>query len=247
MYFSKTRIIAILSFLPFLHVQAQDVFNRAQPANRFTEDLRVINQTQEILRRVHPSENNKNKTTDIVGTAYMDENFALGTIYYRDTIIGKYPLRYNVYAEEFELLHDNDTYSVSKSSDVKIICNGRIFLYRFYLNKNIREFGYFEIIVPNDSCVLLKKHRKILTESRPAITSFDVDVSARFVNMEDFFILLNNKEILEIKPKNSAIIKLFRTKGINLKPYLRENNLNIKRISDLTRVIGHVETLFRKD
>lgn len=224
---------------------AQDVFNRAQPANSFSEDLRIINYTQQILQKTDPSKYRKKNTARITGTAYLMENFTPGTIYYRDTIIGKYPLRYNIYAEEFELKKEDTIHAVATASDIEIVLNKRKFVFKYYKNRDVEEFGYFEVASENEKCTLLKKYRKVFTESKSAVTSFDVDVPARFVNLEDFFVLFGDEEIVEVKPKNKYVIKLFKARGVDIKPYIRENNLNVKELEDLINVVEYCNSLLQ--
>lgn len=231
----------VLFFMSTLY--AQDPSNKARPANRFTEDLRVIDYIQRVIRTIDPSKYGQGTTSEITGSPYLNNKFVPGVVSYRDTILGEYPLRYNVYAEEFELKKGDTVNAIAKTSEVKINLNGRKFIFKYYKNKNVNEFGYFEIISENEKCTLLKKYRKALTEFKPAVTSFDVDVPARFVDLEDFFILFGNKEITALKPSNKNIVKLFRTKGIDIKPFLRENNLNIKTSTDLIRVVEYCNTL----
>lgn len=236
-------ILECIALLFISTLYSQDPSNRAQPANRFTEDLRVIDYVRKTIRNIDPSVNNTNNTPEITGSAYLNEHFMSGVVYYRDTVLGKHPLRYNVYAEEFELKKDTTVHTVTKTSDVEIVMNDRKFIFKYYLNENVREFGYFEVISENKKCTLLKKYRKVLTEAKPAVTSFDVDVPARFVDMEDFFILFGDEEITELKPSNKNIVKLFKTRDINIKPYLRKNDLNVKKSKDLIQVIAYCNTL----
>ncbi|MGS2764972.1 hypothetical protein [Sinomicrobium sp. M5D2P9] len=223
----------------------QDPSNRAQPANRFTEDLRVIEYAQQVIRKIDPSRHNRTTATKITGSAYLDENFAPGIIYYRDKALGEHMLRYNIYAEEFELKKEDTIHAVAAASDIEIVLNKRKFIFKYYKNRDVKEFGYFEVVSKNEKCTLLKKYRKVLTESKPAVTSFDVDVPARFVDLEDFFVLFGDEEIVEIKSKNNYVIKLFKARGADIKLYIRENNLNVKESEDLINVIEYCNSLLQ--
>ena len=229
-------------------LSAQDVFNRPQAPTSFTEDIRTIDFIQRnVISQIRPSDTNNAETVEILGSAYLIEEFKNGAIFYNTTPIGEYLLRYNVYGEEFEILSPDDTKSaVAKTSEVAIQIEGKKYVFKYFLDDDERSrFGYFEVISTTDKghYTLLKKNKKILTESRKAVTSFDVNRPARFVDTEAYYLLIDDKEIVKIRPQNGYVSRFFKKRGVTVKSFLKEHNYNVKHIEDLKEVIQYCNSV----
>lgn len=226
---------------------AQDVFNRPQAPTGFTEDLRTMDFVQRNvmsrLRLTKPGGANEN----VIGSAYLNENFKRGGIFYNKTLIGEYLLRYNVYNEEFEVLNTDKTKSaVNKTSEIYVTIENDVYIFKYYMEDDGKsKFGYFKVLSENkdDKCILLKKDKKLLSESRKAITSFDVTRPARFADSEAYYLLFEDKEIIKIRQQNGYISRFFKKRGIDVKSYLQENNLNVKNTDDLKKVVAYCNSL----
>lgn len=229
-------------------VQAQDVFNRPQAPTRFTEDLRAIDFIQRnVLSQARALGTQTNENVKIVGSPYLEEDFKNGSVFYDDTHLGDYLMRYNVYGEEFEVLSSDDSKNaINKTSEVYITVEDKKYIFKYFLDDDKSRFGYFEVLTENNEhCILLKKPKKILSESRKAVTSFDVSRPARFVDTEAYYLLFDDKEIVKIRLQNGFISRFFKKKGIEIKSFLKENNLNVKDPEDLKTVINHCNSLLR--
>lgn len=240
----KKVLISITCFYGFC-LHAQDVFNRPQAPTSFTEDLRAIDFIQRnVISQVRLADTDNAKAAEIIGSAYLEEGFTPGNVYYNTTHIGEYLLRYNVYGEEFEILNpDNTKSAVAKTSEVYVVIEGKKYVFKYFLDDENSRFGYFEVISDNGYYTLLRKDKKILSESRKAITSFDVSRPARFVDTEAYYLLIDDKEIVKVRPQNGYVTRLFKKRGIAVKSFLKENNLNVKHIEDFKKVIAYCNSL----
>ncbi|MCB0374522.1 MAG: hypothetical protein KDD04_01230 [Sinomicrobium sp.] len=245
----RKGLIIILSFFGGC-LYAQDVFNRPQPPTSFTEDLRAIDFIQRnVLSQIRTSGPNAIENDEIMGSAYLEDQFKAGTVFYNDTRIGDYLLRYNVYGEEFEVLNDDTTKSaVNKTSEVHVTVGIKNYVFKYFTDDDEKSrFGYFEVLsdAGNSHCTLLRKNKKLLSESRRAVTSFDVTRPARFVDTETYYLLFDDKEIVKIRLQNSYISRFFKKRGIDVKTFLKENDLNVKNVEDLKKVIHHCDSLLQ--
>ncbi len=238
----RTILILTLCFCGF-YMNAQDVFNRQLPPTAFTEDIRAIKLAQQHIMDKARSKGSVIKEDEkIVGTAYLEKGFQPGQVFYNETSIGDYLLRYNVYNEEFEILNTDESMSaVSKTSEVNVKVGLKKYVFKYYKEDDGRsKFGYFEVMSNmSDKAILLKKNKKLFSESRKAVTSFDVNRPARFVTMETYYLLFSDKEIVKIRLQNSFINRFFKKRGVNVKSFIRENMLDVKDISDLKKVIDY--------
>lgn len=242
----KKILIIILCICGFT-IHAQDVFNRQLAPTTYTESLRNSEFIQNnVINRARNLNTSTVEERDIIGSAYLEEGFKEGQVFYNDTNIGDYLLRYNVYGEEFEILNLDETKSaVSKTSEVNITIRDKKYVFKYYLDDDERsKFGYFEVLSnPNNKeCILLKKNKKLFSESRKAVTSFDINRPARFVSTESYYLLFSDKEIAKIRLQNGYITRFFKKRGADVKSFIKENELNVKNIEDLKKVVDYYNT-----
>lgn len=211
----------------------------AQLPTLFTEGNRI---TQLIKEKIVDQTNsvNNSRTIELVGNAYLDKEYLLGHVFYEEKNMGAYMLRYNIFAEEFETPQTDGVSIVYRTSEVKVEMNGTMYIFRYYLNEDHREFGYFEVIEQYENITLLKKYRKVLQEGKTAVTSFDVNRPNRLVDMEDYFLMINNNEIVLIKQSNRKLAKELKNYNVNLKPYLKKNKLNVKNEQDFQKALSFI-------
>ncbi|NER14302.1 hypothetical protein GWK08_12690 [Leptobacterium flavescens] len=221
----------------------------AQDPTLFTEGNRLTQYIKEnIIDKADPSAQRFQLSTRFIGTAYMEEDFKPGNIYFNNEDKGAYMLRYNIFSEEFETLEaDGSNSIVLKTSEVKVNMDGKNYIFKYYLNNDRKEFGYFQVIKEYGTITLLRKYRKLVQEGKRAITSFDVTRPNRLVDREDYFIMINDNEIFQIKESNNKLSRAFKSRGVNLKPYLKENELNVRNEEDLLKALSYVNGQIKVD
>lgn len=181
----------------------------------------------------------------LVGTPYLNDDFEAGSVFIKGVKKGDYFLRYNIYAEAFEVqtitAKENEFNLIHKNSDIEIEMGGKRYIYKFYLVDGVQQFGYFEVIKDSKNAKLLKKYRKLIQEGKAAVTSFDVARPSRLVDKEGYFILIGDKKVVEVKQNRKQLAKSFEEFNVNLTDYLREQKLNLKEDKDLIAAFDFID------
>ena len=223
-----------------LNAQATGRFT-PQAATAFTEDLRGIEQIKRVVDKAGVSGIDRFNELGVTGTAYLYEDFKPGKIFFNGKDKGNFMLRYNIYAEEFETLEENNVNSVVlKTSEVTVMMDDKMYIFKYYLNNDRKEFGYFQVEQEMGKISLLRKYRKVVQEGKKAITSFDVTRPNRLVDLQDYFVMVDNNEIFQVKQSNGKLSKAAKEFGVNLKSYLKENDLNVKNDEDFLKVLSYI-------
>lgn len=238
-------LILMFACMTLGYGQHPDVFVRPLPATFFSEDVRTILVMKDIVNgKVNSIQLTKNN--EYIGTPYEAERFKPGTVYYKGVKKGDFMLRYNIFAEEFEvqvLSDGNEGYStIQKSSDISITMDGKDYIYKFYVVDETQQFGYFEVIKELEKTTLLKKFRKLVQEGKTAVTSFDVNRPSRLVDREGYFVLIGDRRVVEVKQSNNQLAKTFKKYGVDVKEYLKKNNLNVKERGDLIEAVAYIDS-----
>lgn len=238
----KIFILTLISIYS-LGINAQTATGRYAPQapTTFTENLREAENMKNVISQARGASGvDRFNELGVTGTAYLNDDFMPGNIYLNGKDKGPYMLRYNIYAEEFETLEDNGENSiVLKTSEVSIMMDGSMYIFKYYLNNDRKEFGYFQVVEETGKITLLRKYRKVVQEGKKAVTSFDVNRANRLVDLDDLFIMIDNNEIILIKKSNAKFAKALKEYDVNLKSYLKENKLNIKNEDHLLQAIAY--------
>lgn len=239
----KKYLIPFILLIVTASAKSQDVFNRPQPPTAYTEDLRTINIMQDIVNR-GGNPNNFTVEQKYVGSPFQSEEYKPGSVYLNGQKKGDFMLRYNVFAEVFEiqtLSNEKDaTDLVHKNTNISVVMDGKRYVYKYYLADGVQQFGYFEVVKELEKVTLLKKQRKLIQEGKAAKTSFDINRPSRLIDKEGYYIALKNGKIIEIKQNNKALAKIFDEYNIDLLKYLNDNNLNVKNTGDLELAVAYV-------
>ncbi|NER14301.1 hypothetical protein GWK08_12685 [Leptobacterium flavescens] len=237
----NTLLCTVFLLVGAFCLNAQNPTGRFTPqaATAFTEDLRTIEQIKRVVGQAGSGIDRFNEL-GVTGTAYLYEDFKPGNIFFNDKDKGRFMLRYNIYAEEFETLEDDGSNSiVLKTSEVSLVMDGMKYIFKYYLNDDRKEFGYFQIVEELGRITLLRKYRKVVQEGKKAITSFDVTRPNRLVDLDNYFIMIDNNEIYLTKLTNSKLAAVFKELGVKLKPYLKDNKLNVKNQEDFLKALKY--------
>ena len=157
--------------------------------------------------------------------------------------------RYNLYAQEFEMIYDKDTFAIKAPFDVKSVSlSNKKFIYGFYVDKDYGHdylgSSYFEVL--NDgSCKLLIRHDvKIKNNSGPVTYTWAGDGSDSFVKIKQlFYQKKNGMEVILLKKTKKNLRKIFADKIEEIQRYIRNEKINVKDENDLIRVFTYYNKL----
>ncbi len=184
-----------------------------------------------------------------VGSAYVNEDFIPGKVYYGNEKLGEVYYRYNAYNNEIELKKTNlpeekeialikDEKIILKANDVQLkFCN-------FYTLKNSFESGYLNLIYTGNNYSVYERININYSEGKPAANSMVNPIPSKFTNYVSHFIQIDGDErIKEIPTKKNKFVNIFHASHANeIKNYIKSENLNLKNRDNILKIINKIDT-----
>jgi hypothetical protein len=157
--------------------------------------------------------------------------------------------RYNLYAQEFEMIFNRDTFAIKSPLDIRsITMSNKKFIYGFYID---REFGndylgssYFEVL-NEGKCKLLARHEiKIKENSGPVTHSWASDGSDLFVKVRQLYIQKGEgMEVVQFKKNKKQLKEIFADRYFEVEQYIRNEKLSVKDEQELIKVFNFYNKL----
>jgi hypothetical protein len=178
---------------------------------------------------------------DIKGSPYLFGEFETGRINLKDGKIYEGPLRYDMYANQFDFkTKEGEVFSVINPETIeKISIDKRLFVYVIN-NEKPNTGSYYEVLVDGEFS-LLAKHWVILKDPVPAKPYIEAK-PATFVAKEDIYYIQNeNSGMVEIKNKD-VLTGIDSNRTDEIKAYIKENKIKTSSKSDLIEVVNFLNT-----
>lgn len=173
---------------------------------------------------------------DIKGSPYIFEEFEPGRIKLRDMKTFEGPLRFDIYANQFEFkTKEGQVYSIVNPETIeKIYVGSRIFIY-VVSNEKTNTGNYFEVLVDGEYSLLVN-HSAILKDPVPAKPYIDAKPATFVAKDDDFYILNEISGLVQIKNKDSfADINSDRSSEIS--KFIRDKKIKVSKKSDLIELV----------
>ncbi|MCH2490220.1 MAG: hypothetical protein MK211_08730 [Flavobacteriales bacterium] len=184
---------------------------------------------------------------NIQGSPYANDEFQLGNIYFDGALSQKNAmLRYNIYAEEIEVLQTADLYQgLLKSTDVYVKIKNDIYIFAPY-KESIEDGGYFKLIQEGSVYDLYEKPHVTFTPFKEP-TAYAPSKPAIFRQNIDYYLVSKNGKFFEIPLSPSRILKVMDEDKDKLKAYIKENDLNPEELDDLIAIFLYYDTIMQEN
>jgi hypothetical protein len=157
--------------------------------------------------------------------------------------------RYNLYAQEFEMIYDRDTFAIIAPFNVRSISVSNMkFIHGFYVEESVSRLylgsSYFQVM--NDGeCKLLVRHAvKIRGGGAPVTYNWANAEGDAFVQFEQlFYQVRDGSEIRPLKKRKSALRDLFGERYEKVMLYMKTEDLSLKKSEDLARMFSYYNLL----
>ncbi len=189
------------------------------------------------------------KDQNITGDQYFKKEFSLGKILVGDKEIStNYALRYNAYKDEVEINNDLIIDYLIKDRKVSCLIGDDKFVYQIFSDTdNDTNLGYLSIIFDGNDFSLLARKIKKLKEAKVAKTSLTRSFPAKLVPKEKFYYSDKSKNMAILIKNNKTLLKLINQNfKSEMKSFLKENHINIKKEKDLILFFKHCNSLSLK-
>ena len=179
------------------------------------------------------------------GSPYFSNAFMSAKV---DNVAGKTMMRYNVYNDEFEFITPkNDTLVLDKIADFGNITtiNGKNYNLVAYTNRQGKlTNGYLINFYQKGDLILYKKENVTFYEARPAKTSLETSLPAKFVKADDtFYLKTKENAIVEFPESKKQLVKLNPAKKAEIETFLKENKISFTEDSDRIKIVDFLAAL----
>ncbi len=180
----------------------------------------------------------------VEGSPFARSEYVKGTVIRNNgDIYQNIPLRYNKYEDriEFEDVNGKDLY-IDNPSDYKfIIIDDQQYIYGEFLKENKKVKGYY-VLLEVGKVSLLKKQLCGLKKAEPAKPFQDPKPAKFYTKTDEFYILINQKNIEKVKNEKECLAILQDQKN-KLAKYIKSEKLKVKKEEDLKKLIEYYNTL----
>lgn len=181
------------------------------------------------------------------GSPYVNECFEVGEVSINDKVQLKEKMRYNAYKNEIEVLDKNSPdsyYSLLKRAYISVeIGDTPYAIYTFVDSNGSVRTSYFS--ERNQGAIkLLFKPEAILRQGRKPATSYEKYVQPRYIWNNSYYILDNrnpsdNNHAYKVKLKKNSILDFTGGRKEEMKKYIKEQNLNLRREEDVISFLNY--------
>lgn len=186
----------------------------------------------------------------IKGSPFYNKDFMFGELELVDGNTVKGLFRYNIYAQELEVIVKKDTLIITDPTKIKNFdFSGKQFIYSLILeDRKKTDFisgAYFES-VNNGECKLLIKRRINLREN--TFTDYygggGGDGSQRYIPELTYYIKKSDdKPAIKLKKNKKFILNYFEDYKNEISDYISSQNLNTRNEQDIIKIIEYYNQL----
>tara|TARA_R110002050_G_scaffold18755_7_gene54450 strand:+ start:10357 stop:11073 length:717 start_codon:yes stop_codon:yes gene_type:complete len=183
--------------------------------------------------------------SNIEGSPYNDSIYKTATFYYKDNQkIAECLTRYNAYTDELEMMNTNGDIGVLQKVDfLRVSLNNKLYIALNSPNYKKGENRFFIEKVVHEKYSLYYRESKSLKEGVPAKSGYHTATTSKFINNSEYYIKFNNGPLDEAPLTKSKLLKKFPNHQKTLKTYFLDNNINLKKESDLINLVNYYNSL----
>ncbi len=215
---------------------------------------------KELIRTKNPDYDLRISNSDFEGIPGITEMLENNLRDYLEKLKGEYEaeineffninglFRYNLYAQEFEMVYNNDTFAISAPFNVKRISISNMkFLHGLYVKRSSRRpylgSAYFQVL-NEGGCKLLMRHDvKIKAGSGPVTYNWAGGADAFVQYRQLYYQQSEGAEVVLLKKRKKSIRKLFADHAEEIERFIRSEKIKINDDAGLIRVFNYYNSL----
>ncbi|MFH0758349.1 MAG: hypothetical protein V2B15_13760 [Bacteroidota bacterium] len=156
--------------------------------------------------------------------------------------------RYNLYAQEFEMVYQKDTFAITAPFNVKSISISNMkFLYGLYVRRTGQHphlgSAYFQVLSDGDCKLLMRHYVKIKSGGGPVTYNWAGGADVFVQYQQIYYQETEGSEVILLKNRRKNIFKLFADKAEEMKKFIRAEDINIQDDAGLVRVFDYYNSL----
>ena len=186
-----------------------------------------------------------NSYEDVYGNPYVDEEFQEGEILFKDSSIYKgIGMRLNHNNDQIEFQQDGQILAIPNPEDLISVSfgNHRFIFEKYTKGKKILS-SFFEVLVSGRTNLLYRRESIVKREQLPPSEMSGKNYRDYFRTVEDYYIKREGEPAFIVYKTPKSILKALPDKQIELKKYIDQNELKIKKEEDLKALVEYYNSL----
>jgi hypothetical protein len=190
---------------------------------------------------------NLEPTFGLKGTPYLFEEFQDGEFFFRDRKkITDLKINYNCTTGDLLFSYDGKNYITTRDDiDYFVIFPSQVdtfILFNKQLLPNEKHPEYLEILY-DQHFILFKRHMKTFKEAQVKTPYHAEKDYNEYIDKTEYFLKLSNNEIISLKPKMKSILSVFPSKANQIRDFIKNEKISLKKETDLIRAIKYCDSL----
>lgn len=180
--------------------------------------------------------------SNVIGSPYLNEEFAIGTVSIKDAESYQTYLRYNAFNDELEMRNGNTTNAVMKRDYISVRLGRDVYTIHSYAVSGGEKNGYFNALNKGE-VVLLRKRQMNLRQGQAATSSYGKDKPPKFELVESYYISINGETAQPLKLNKKAVLAVFSENSSDLNAYVKKNKLKLKSEAEVLKLLEYNNSL----
>ncbi len=175
---------------------------------------------------------------NIDGSPYLKEEFQEGTIFMKDQKKYTVPLRFNLYASNFEFKVDDKIITIDNPNNIaKIEFDNSSYIYYQLKKRN----SFVELIAPGKNSLICKKI-VVLKEAVPA-GAYKEPKPASFSRKDDLYYIVNEKNEQFLVKSKKSLKNIFTDRQEEIAKFIKKEKISHRKKADLKKLVEYYNTL----
>lgn len=186
-----------------------------------------------------------NSYEDVYGNPYVDEEFREGEILFKDSSIYKgIGMRLNHNNDQIEFQQDGQILAIPNPEDlISVSFGNHLFTFEKYIKGKKTLTSFFEVLVSGKINLLYHRESIVKREQLPPTEMSGKNYRDYFRTVKDYYIKKEGEPAFLVYKTPKSILKALPDKKIELKKYIDQNKLKIKKEEDLKALIEYYNSI----
>jgi len=181
----------------------------------------------------------------VEGSPYLNEEWKQGTILLNgNEKIEGLQMRYNLYAQTFEVFENNQVYSLTEPTAFELIeLENRLFFYNNKERDAKLPTGYFQLIYDGATKLFLKRSIDYL-DAKKGTTPYHASVEVpMLIVKEAYFIKNSTGTVIPVGLRQNSILSALADHRSEVKAYVKEKGLKLNKLQNVLILLEYYDTL----
>jgi len=182
---------------------------------------------------------------DVYGNPYVDEEFREGEILFKDSTIYKgIGMRLNHNNDQIEFQQDGQILAIPNPEDlISVSFGNHLFRFEKYTKGKKILSSFFEVLVSGRTNLLYRRESIIKREQLPPTEMSGGNYRDYLRTVDDYYIKKEGEPAFLVNNTPKSILKALPDKKTELKKYIDQNNLKIKKEEDLKALVEYYNSI----